>query len=254
MDAGVPIKAPVAGISCGLISDGDNWTTFIDIQGVEDFHGEMDFKVGGTKKGITAIQMDLKNDGLTMDIIENAFEITREARIQILDEIMLPVISEPRAELAPTAPKMIMMKIHPDKIREVIGTGGKVIQKICADTGAKIDIEDDGSVYIASADIEACRMAKKMIDDIVFVPEVGKLYYGKVVRIIPIGAFVELVPGKDGMVHISKLENRRVEKVEDVLKEGDMTWVKVMEIDDRGRINLSRKDAIKERLLQGFKD
>ena len=252
MDAGVPITAPVAGISCGLISDGDDWTTFIDIQGVEDFHGEMDFKVGGTKKGITAIQMDLKNDGLTFPVIESAFNMTREARIQILDEIMLPVIAEPRAELAPTAPKMIMMKIHPDKIREVIGSGGKVIQKICADTGAKVDIEDDGSIYIASVDIEACRAAKKMIDDIVFVPEVGGLYYGKVVRIIPIGAFVELVPGNDGMVHISKLENRRVEKVEDVLKEGDMTWVKVTEIDERGRINLSRKDAIKERQQKGL--
>jgi len=254
MDAGVPIKAPVAGISCGLISDGDDWTTFIDIQGVEDFHGEMDFKVGGTKKGITAIQMDLKNDGLTMEIIKSAFDMCLEARIQMLDEVMLPAISEPRSELAPTAPKMIMMKIHPDKIREVIGSGGKVIQKICADTGAKVDIEDDGSIYIASTDIEACRTAKKIIDDIVFVPEVGKLYYGKVVRIIPIGAFVELVPGKDGMVHISKLENRRVEKVEDVLNEGDMTWVKVMEIDDRGRVNLSRKDAIKERQAQGLTD
>jgi polyribonucleotide nucleotidyltransferase len=214
----------------------------------------MDFKVGGTKKGITAIQMDLKNDGLTMEIIKSAFDMCLEARIQMLDEIMLPVIAEPREELAATAPKMVMMKIHPDKIREVIGTGGKVIQKICADTGAKVDIEDDGSIYIASADIEACRAAKKIIDDIVFVPEVGKLYYGKVVRIIPIGAFVELVPGKDGMIHISKLENRRVEKVEDVLKEGDMTWVKVMEIDDRGRVNLSRKDAIKEREAQGLKD
>ena len=254
MDAGVPITAPVAGISCGLISDGSDWTTFIDIQGVEDFHGEMDFKVGGTKKGITAIQMDLKNDGLTMEIIKSAFDMCKEARIQILDEIMLPVIPEPRKELAETAPKMIMMKIHPDKIREVIGTGGKVIQKICADTGAKVDIEDDGSVYIASTDIEACRAAKKIIDDIVFVPEIGKLYYGKVVRIIPIGAFVELVPGKDGMVHISKLENRRVEKVEDVLKEGDMTWVKVMEIDERGRVNLSRKDAIKDRQAMGLKD
>ena len=252
MDAGVPITAPVAGISCGLISDGDDWTTFIDIQGVEDFHGEMDFKVGGTKKGITAIQMDLKNDGLTMEIIKDAFEKCREARIQILDEVMLPVIAEPRKELAATAPKMIMMSIHPDKIREVIGTGGKVIQKICADTGAKVDIEDDGSIYIASTDIEACRAAKKIIDNIVFVPEIGKIYYGKVVRIIPIGAFVELVPGKDGMVHISKLENRRVEKVEDVLKEGDMTWVKVMEIDERGRVNLSRKDAIKERQQQGL--
>ena len=252
MDAGVPIKAPVAGISCGLISDGDDWTTFVDIQGVEDFHGEMDFKVGGTKKGITAIQMDLKNDGLTYDIIKSAFEITREARIKILDEVMLPVIAAPRDELAPSAPKMISMNIHPDKIREVIGTGGKVIQKIVADTGAKIDIEDDGSVFISSSDIEACRAAKKIIDNIVFVPEVGKLYYGKVVRVIPIGAFVELVPGKDGMVHISKLENRRVEKVEDVLKEGDYTWVKVTEIDDRGRVNLSRKDAIKERQTAGL--
>ena len=254
MDAGVPIKAPVAGISCGLISDGDDFTTFIDIQGVEDFHGEMDFKVGGTKKGITAIQMDLKNDGLTMQVIKSAFDMTREARIQILDEVMLPCISAPRTELAATAPKMVSMKIHPDKIREVIGSGGKVIQKITADTGAKIDIEDDGSVFISSTDIEACRAAKTIIDNIVFVPEVGKLYFGKVVRIIPIGAFVELVPGKDGMVHISKLENRRVEKVEDVLKEGDMTWVKVMEIDDRGRVNLSRKDAIKERQDQGLKD
>jgi len=254
MDAGVPIKAPVAGISCGLISDGDDWTTFIDIQGVEDFHGEMDFKVGGTKNGITAIQMDLKNDGLTMEIIKSAFDMCKEARIQMIDEIMVPCISTPRDELAATAPKMIMMKIHPDKIREVIGSGGKVIQKICADTGAKVDIEDDGSIYIASADIEACRAAKETIDNIVFVPEVGKLYHGKVVRIIPIGAFVELVPGKDGMIHISKLENRRVEKVEDVLNEGDMTWVKVMEIDDRGRVNLSRKDAIKDREALGFKD
>ncbi|MDR2420652.1 MAG: polyribonucleotide nucleotidyltransferase [Oscillospiraceae bacterium] len=252
MDAGVPIKAPVAGISCGLISDGGDWTTFIDIQGVEDFHGEMDFKVGGTKKGITAIQMDLKNDGLTYPIIENALKITREARIQILDEIMLPVIPEPRAELAPSAPKMISMKIHPDKIREVIGSGGKVIQKIVADTGAKIDIEDDGSVFISSQDIEACRAAKKIIDNIVFVPEIGKLYYGQVVRVLPIGAFVELVPGKDGMVHISKLENHRVEKVEDVLNVGDWTWVKVSEIDDRGRVNLNRRDAIKERQAAGL--
>ena len=252
MDAGVPIKAPVAGISCGLIQDGDDFTTFIDIQGVEDFHGEMDFKVGGTKKGITAIQMDLKNDGLTPEIIKSAFEITREARIQILDEIMLPVIDKPRDSLAPTAPKMISMKINPDKIREVIGTGGKVIQKICADTGAKIDIEDDGSVFISAVDIEACRAAKKTIDSIVFEPEIGALYYGKVVRIIPIGAFVELAPGKDGMIHISKLENRRVAKVEDVLKEGDMTWVKVTDIDDRGRVNLSRKDALKERAEMGL--
>ncbi len=252
MAAGVPIKAPVAGISCGLIQDGDDFTTFIDIQGVEDFHGEMDFKVAGTKKGITAIQMDLKNDGLKHEIVKEAFQITREARFQILDEIMLPVISEPRKELAATAPKMIKMKINPDKIREVIGSGGKVIQKITADTGCKIDIEDDGSIYIASEDIEACRAAKQTIDNIVFVPEVGALYYGKCVRIIPIGAFIELVPGKDGMVHIKDLEFKRTEKVEDVLNVGDYTWVKVSEIDERGRVNLSRKDAIKERQQAGL--
>ncbi|MGI6028389.1 MAG: polyribonucleotide nucleotidyltransferase [Candidatus Heteroscillospira sp.] len=247
MDAGVPIKAPVAGISCGLIQDGDDWTTFIDIQGVEDFHGEMDFKVAGSKKGITAIQMDLKNDGLKHEIVKNAFEITREARLQILDEIMLPVIPEPRRELAAGAPKMIQMKINPDKIREVIGSGGKVIQKITADTGCKIDIDDDGTIYIASEDIDACRQARQTIENIVFEPEVGALYYGKVVRVIPIGAFVELAPGKDGMVHIKDLEFKRTEKVEDVLNVGDMTWVKVTEIDDRGRVNLSRKDALRER-------
>jgi polyribonucleotide nucleotidyltransferase len=253
MDAGVPLKAPVAGISCGLIHDDDgSWRTFIDIQGVEDFHGEMDFKVAGTKKGITAIQMDLKNDGLTYDIIESAFNMTYEARCQILDEVMLPVISEPRSELAPTAPKMIKLKIDPDKIREVIGSGGKVIQKITADTGCKIDIDDDGSVYIASEDIEACRTAKKTIDNIVFEPEVGKLYWGQCVRIIPIGAFVELVPGKDGMVHIKDLEFKRTEKVEDVLNIGDWTWVKCTEIDERGRVNLSRKDAIKDRQQAGL--
>ena len=254
MDAGVPIKAPVAGISCGLIQDGDDFTTFIDIQGVEDFHGEMDFKVAGTKEGITAIQMDLKNDGLKHEIIKEALQITREARFQILDEIMLPCISEPRKELAKSAPKMIKMTINPDKIREVIGSGGKVIQKICADTGCKIDIEDSGNIYIASEDIEACRAARQTIENIVFEPEVGKLYYGQVVRIIPIGAFVELAPGKDGMIHIKDLEFKRTEKVEDVLNIGDMTWVKVTEIDDRGRVNLSRKDAIKEREAMGLKD
>ena len=205
MDAGVPIKAPVAGISCGLIQDGDDFTTFIDIQGVEDFHGEMDFKVAGTKTGITAIQMDLKNDGLKHEIVKEALEITREARYQILDEVMLKALPEPRKELAKSAPKMIQMKINPDKIREVIGSGGKVIQKITADTGCKIDIDDDGSIFIASEDIEACRAARQTIENIVFEPEVGALYYGKVVRIIPIGAFIELAPGKDGMCHIKDL-------------------------------------------------
>ena len=247
MDAGVPIKAPVAGISCGLIQDGDDFTTFIDIQGVEDFHGEMDFKVAGTKTGITAIQMDLKNDGLKHEIVKEALEITREARYQILDEVMLKALPEPRKELAKSAPKMIQMKINPDKIREVIGSGGKVIQKITADTGCKIDIDDDGSIFIASEDIEACRAARQTIENIVFEPEVGALYYGKVVRIIPIGAFIELAPGKDGMCHIKDLEFKRTEKVEDVLNVGDMTWVKVTENDDRGRVNLSRKEALKER-------
>ena len=247
MDAGVPIKAPVAGISCGLIQDDDgSFTTFIDIQGVEDFHGEMDFKVAGTKAGITAIQMDLKNDGLSHEIIKEALEITKDARYAILDEIMLPCIAEPRPEVSKYAPKMITIKIDPDKIREVIGKGGSVIQKITAESGAQIDIEDDGTIHIASPDAASCEIAKKMIDTIVFVPEVGALYYGKVVRILQFGAFVELAPGKDGMVHISKLANKRVEKVEDVVNIGDMIWVKVTEIDEKGRVNLSLKDALRE--------
>jgi len=254
MDAGVPIKAPVAGISCGLIQDGDSFTTFIDIQGVEDFHGEMDFKVAGTKEGITAIQMDLKNDGLTHAIVKEAIDSTKQARFQILDEIMLPVIAEPRRELAASAPKMIQMKINPDKIREVIGSGGKVIQKITADTGCKIDINDEGNIYIASCDIDACHAAKQTIENIVFEPEIGQLYFGKVMRVIPIGAFVELVPGKDGMCHIKDLEFKRTEKVEDVLNVGDTTWVKVTAVDERGRINVSRKDAIKEREALGLTD
>ena len=247
MDAGVPIKAPVAGISCGLIQDDDgSFTTFIDIQGVEDFHGEMDFKVAGTKKGITAIQMDLKNDGLTMEIIKNALDITYDARCQILDQVMLPCIAQPRPEVSKYAPKMVTMHIDPDKIRDVIGKGGSVIQKIVAESGAKIDIDDDGTIHIASPDAESCEKAKKCIDDIVFVPEVGQLYYGRVVRLMTFGAFVELAPGKDGLVHISKLADKRIEKVEDACKIGDMMWVKVTEIDEKGRVNLSHKDAMKE--------
>ena len=247
MDAGVPISAPVAGISCGLIQDDEGgFTTFIDIQGVEDFHGEMDFKVAGTKKGITAIQMDLKNDGLTMEIIKNALDITYDARCQILDQVMLPCIAEPRPEVSKYAPKMVTMHIDPDKIREVIGKGGSVIQKIVAESGAKIDIDDDGTIHIASPDAESCAIAKKCIDDIVFVPEVGKLYYGRVVRLMTFGAFVEIAPGKDGLVHISKLADKRIEKVEDACKVGDMMWVKFMEIDEKGRWNLSHKDAMKE--------
>ena len=247
MDAGVPISAPVAGISCGLIQDDDgSFTTFIDIQGVEDFHGEMDFKVAGTKKGITAIQMDIKNDGLSHAIIKEALDITKDARYAILDEIMLPCIAQPRSEVSRYAPKMISMKIDPEKIREVIGKGGSVIQKITAESGAQVDIEEDGTIHIASPDAAACEAAKKMIETIVFVPEVGSLYYGKVVRILQFGAFVELAPGKDGMVHISKLAEHRVEKVEDVVNVGDMIWVKVTDIDEKGRVNLSYRDAIKE--------
>ncbi len=247
MDAGVPIKAPVAGISCGLIQDDDgSFQTFIDIQGVEDFHGEMDFKVAGTKQGITAIQMDLKNDGLTHEIIKEALAITKDARFAILDEIMLPCIPAPRPEVSENAPKMVKMKIDVDKIREVIGSGGKVIQKITAETATKIDIEEDGSIFIASQSIDDCRRALKIIDAIVNDPEIGSVFYGKVTRILPIGAMVEIAPGKEGLIHISKLENHRVEKVEDVLNIGDMTWAKVIKIDDRGRIDLSRKDALAE--------
>ena len=248
MDAGVPIKRPVAGISCGLISDKETgtWRTFTDIQGVEDFHGEMDFKVAGTTEGVTAIQMDLKNDGLTMEIIADALERCRKARLEILNEIMIPCIAKPRDHVSEFAPKMLTMKIDVDKIREVIGKGGSMIQKIVAESGAQVDIDDDGTIHIASPDAASCDVAKKMIDDICFVPEVGALYYGKVVRILPIGAFVEIAPGHDGMVHISKLENRRVEKVEDVLNVGDMTWVKFMGFDEKGRANFSRKDALKE--------
>ncbi len=249
MDAGVPIKAPVAGISCGLITEGDKWQTFTDIQGVEDFFGDMDFKVAGTKTGITAIQMDLKIDGLTRDIIASALERTKKARFEILDEILLPCISQPRAELSPYAPKMLSAKIDPEKIREVIGKGGSVIQKITAETGTKIDIEDDGSVFISAIDIDACRKALAWVMGIAHDPTPGDVYYGRVTRVIPIGAFVELAPGKEGLVHISKLENHRVAKVEDVLNVGDMTWVKVIEIDEKGRVNLSRKDVLEEEKL-----
>ena len=244
MDAGVPIKAPVAGISCGLITEGERWMVFTDIQGVEDFFGDMDFKVAGTHKGITAIQMDLKIDGLTPAIIKEALRQTREARIEILDQIMLPVISEPRKELSKYAPKMMQMQIDVDKIREVIGKGGSVIQKIVADTGAKIDIEEDGRVFISSSDIEACRAAYNTISAIVLDPQPGQVFYGKVTRLMQFGAFVEIAPGKEGLVHISKLAKYRVNKVEDVCNVGDMLWVVVTDIDEKGRLNLSHKDAV----------
>ncbi len=244
MDAGVPIKRPVAGISCGLITEGDRWMTMVDIQGLEDFFGDMDFKVGGTEKGITAIQMDLKIVGLTYDIIREAFEKTYKARMYILNDIMLPVIPAPREELSKYAPKMKSIKIHPDKIREVIGSGGKVIQKICADCNVKIDINDDGDVFVAGSDSDGVRRALSIIETIVNDPEIGAIYKGRVTRLMNFGAFVELAPGKEGMVHISKLDMGRVEKVEDVVAVGDEVIVKVTDIDQQGRINLSRRDAL----------
>ena len=243
MDAGVPIKAPVACISVGLITDpedDDNFITMVDIQGLEDFFGDMDFKVAGTKKGITAIQMDLKVDGLTPAIIKTALEQTRNARFYILDEVMLKAIAEPRENISEYAPKIINMAIPVDKIREVIGSGGKVIQGIVADTGAKIDIEEDGRIYIAAVDTKAGELAKKMIEDIIREPEVGEIYDGKVVKIMDFGAFVEILPGTDGLVHISKLAKGRVEKVTDVVHEGDMIKVEVIEIQPNGKINLRK--------------
>ena len=244
MDAGVPIKAPVAGISCGLVTEGERWMTFVDIQGIEDFFGDMDFKVAGTHKGITAIQMDLKIDGLTGPIIKSALELTHKARDYILDEVMLKAIEAPRPELSKYAPKMIRTIIDEDKIREVIGPGGKVIQRIVAETGCKIDIEDDGSVFIAAADADAGARALAMIEAIAKDPEIGSVFTGRVTRIMNFGAFVEIAPGKEGLVHISKLDHKRVEKVEDVVSVGDEIKVKVIEIDEKGRINLSRKDCL----------
>ena len=246
MDAGVPIKAPVAGISCGLITEGERWMTMVDIQGLEDFFGDMDFKVGGTHKGITAIQMDLKIDGLTPEIIKDAFAKTHKARDYILDEIMLKAIPAPRPTVNQWAPKMISMKVPVDKIREVIGTGGKVIQKLCADYEVKIDIDDDGNVFICGVDDKKSKECVEMINAIVMVPEIGAIYKGKVVRVTGFGAFVEFAPGKEGMVHISELENRRVEKVEDVCNVGDEIIVKIIKIDQQGKIGLSRKEALSD--------
>ena len=243
MDAGVPIKAPVAGISCGLITEGERWMTMIDIQGLEDFYGDMDFKVAGTHKGITSIQMDLKIDGLTPAIIKEALAVTHRGRDYIIDEILLKAIDKPRADVSEFAPKMITMKINVDKIREVIGTGGKVIQKIVADTGAKIDIEEDGSVYISAVNRDNAYAAQEIIAGIVFEPTVGAIYTGTVTRIIPIGAFVEFAPGKEGMVHISKIAKERIEKVEDRLEVGQTVKVKYLGTDEKNRMNLSMKDV-----------
>ncbi|MCL1881160.1 MAG: polyribonucleotide nucleotidyltransferase [Oscillospiraceae bacterium] len=245
MDAGVPIKSPVAGISCGLITEGDDWMTFIDIQGVEDFFGDMDFKVGGTREGITAIQMDLKIDGLTPEIIKEAIETTHAARVKILDDSMLKAIATPRTEVAQYAPKMLGTKVPVDKIRDIIGTGGKVIQKLAADFEVKIDVDDVGKVFVCGMDMAKTKACVEMIDSIVREPQVGEIYKGKVVRVADFGAFVEFAPGKDGLVHISELENRRVEKVEDVCNVGDEMLVKIVKVDKMsGKIGLSRKDAL----------
>ncbi|NSW90658.1 MAG: polyribonucleotide nucleotidyltransferase [Firmicutes bacterium] len=254
MDAGVPIKSPVAGISAGLVVDEnkpENFIVIMDIQGIEDFYGDMDFKVAGTKKGITAIQVDIKIDGLTEEIIRQAFEMTRKGRYQILDEVILKTIPEPRKELSTYAPKILMTNIDPEKIRDVIGPGGKMINKIIADTGVKIDIEDDGRVYVATSDAQLGAKAIRIIEGLGKEVEPGQVYLGKVIRILPFGAFVEFLPGKEGLVHISKLDKKRVARVEDIVNIGDEILVKVMEIDKQGRINLSRKDAL---LDEEYKD
>ena len=246
MDAGVPIKAPVAGISCGLITEGDRWMTMIDIQGLEDFYGDMDFKVAGTHKGITSIQMDLKIDGLTPEIIKEALAVTHKGRDYIIDEVILKAIPAPRPEVSEYAPKMITMKGPVDKIADVIGKQGSVIKQIVADTGAKVDIEEDGSVFISGVDKTSLEAARAMIEAIIFEPVVGEIYEGVVTRIIPIGAFVEFAPKKEGMVHISKLDKKRTEKVEDVCNVGDTIKVKFLGVDEKGRFNLSRKDALED--------
>ena len=246
MDAGVPIKAPVAGISCGLVTEGDRFMTMVDIQGLEDFFGDMDFKVGGTHKGITAIQMDLKVHGLTPAIIKEALEKTEKARLYILDEVMLKAIAQPREELSPYAPKMLSTKIDVDKIREVIGKGGSVIQKIQAECNCKIDIEEDGSVFISALNTEDAKRALSVVETIAKDPEIGAIYKGRVTRLMTFGAFVEIAPGKEGLVHISRLDVKRVERVEDVVNVGDEVLVKVTEIDEQGRLNLSRRDALIE--------
>lgn len=246
MDAGVPITAPVAGISCGLVTDGNRWMTMVDIQGLEDFFGDMDFKVAGTHKGITAIQMDLKIDGLTPEIIKEALFKTHKARDYILDEIMLKAIRQPRAELSPYAPKIFSTLIDVEKIRDVIGSGGKVVQKICTDCDVKIDIEEDGHVFISGLNSDKCNRALQIIESIVKKPQIGEIYTGRVTRITDFGAFVEFAPGKEGLCHISQLDSKRTEKVSDVVSIGDEILVKITEIDDKGRINLSRRAAISD--------
>ncbi|HCW51403.1 MAG TPA: polyribonucleotide nucleotidyltransferase, partial [Clostridiales bacterium] len=245
MDAGVPIKEPVAGVAMGLIKEGDRFVVLTDIQGVEDFYGDMDFKVAGTRAGVTAIQMDIKTTGLDRAVMSHALEQARKARLAILDK-MLETIPEPRPELSPYAPRIVILHIDPDKIREVIGPGGRVINRIIAETGTEIDIEDDGRVFVAGVSREGTERAVKMIEDITREVEVGKIYRGRVTRVTPFGAFVEVLPGKEGLVHISKLALGRVERTEDVCKVGDEILVKCTDIDSLGRVNLSRREALEE--------
>lgn len=244
MDAGVPLIRPVSGVAMGLIKEGDDFAVLTDIQGMEDFLGDMDFKVAGTEKGVTAIQMDIKIAGVSKEILKSALTQAKEGRMFILGK-MLEVIDKPRPEISPYAPRIITFNIHPDKIRTVIGPGGKTIKKIIDDTGVKIDIEDDGRVFIAAIDVEAGKKAMEIIERLTADVEVGKIYLGKVVKIMDFGAFVEVLPGKEGLVHISQLAEQRVGKVEDVVSVGDEIMVKVSKIDDQGRINLSRKEALR---------
>ncbi len=243
MDGGVPIKAPVAGISCGLVTKGDEFVTMVDIQGLEDFYGDMDFKVAGTHKGITAIQMDLKIEGLTKEIIKEALEKTKKARDYILDEIILKAIPAPRKNVSEYAPKILSTKVEVDKIREVIGSGGKVVQKICADFNVKVDIEEDGKIYVSGTDVENCERAIATIKNIVTEPEIGAVYTGKVVKLMNFGAFIEFAPGKEGMCHISQISDKRVEHIEDALSVGQEVKVRITEIDPKGRFNLSMKNV-----------
>jgi polyribonucleotide nucleotidyltransferase len=250
MDAGVPIKSPVAGIAMGLVTREGRFAVLTDIQGVEDALGDMDFKVAGTKDGITALQMDIKIKGLTHEIMTQALEQAREARLFVLDK-MLAVLPKPRAEMSDYAPRITTILINPDKIRDIIGKGGSMIRKITEETGAQIDVEDDGRVFIAAVDQEGGQRAIEWIKSLTDEVEVGKIYQGKVVRIMPFGAFVEVLPGQDGLVHISKLTDHRVERVEEIANIGDEIVVKAVEIDSQGRLNLSRQAAIEELTAKG---
>ena len=241
MDAGVPIKNPVAGISCGLVTKGEKFKTFLDIQGIEDFFGDMDFKVGGTKNGITAIQVDVKIDGLTLEIIKEVFEKTKKARIKIINEFFKPVQSSPNKTLKNSAPKIVTINVPIDKIRIVIGSNGKMIQKIISDFDVKVDVLEDGKVYILGQDENKIMEAKEFIKSIISPPKVGKTYSGIVKRVVDYGAFIEILPGQEGLLHISNFSNQKIRSLNEVIKIGDSIKIKVIEIDSNGRINLSKK-------------